>query len=396
MAGKRRTVFVFWFALFRGVSFRLTIPACVDVQKTGNAIRALGRLATLSASRKNNNAGTSQTNSPRPSISGAPFTAPVIDLRMPSVHEECDDDKTKLKDPRSCNERSDSGFSECSNCSTPSASCVCNLTLLDKNQSIIEEQSSSSNEPEDTKTEDEKTATDLSGTVSSDQDIRSEVSSLKYDEASKSPCMDEENVVASLKVPARSELFKDDRGEIERRKLSLINTAKKAASLKHEVSLEKLKKSNKVAMLMEKFETSSAPSYKVKSVVTNGASRDFRTNSMTTIDCNKACDVPKQKSVDSTNTFRSDSYFSANSKSPTRNSTSPTTFRLSNKVREVTERLSRPKQPILIDDSTNQTARFGSDREAGRVMQPETLKHLSNTKNFCFHSKLFESLKFPN
>lgn len=279
---------------------------------------------------------------------------------MPSVHEECDDDKTKPKDPRSCNERSDSGFSECSNCSTPSASCVCSLMLLDKTQAIIEEQSSSSNEPEDTKTEEEKTATEVCSMVSFDQDIRSEVSSLEYDEANKSPGSDGKNIVVSFKASTRNKLFKDDRGEIERRKLTLINAARKTTSLKHEVSLEKLKKSSKVAMLMEKFETSPEPSYKVKSAVTNGAARDSRTNSMQAIDCNKACDIlkVKQKSTDSTNIFPSDSHFSANSKSPTRYSTSPTTFRLSSKVREVTERLSRPKQQILIDDSVKQNGRF--------------------------------------
>lgn len=278
---------------------------------------------------------------------------------MLSVQEETDEDKTKLKDPRSCNERSDSGFSECSNCSTPSASCVCNLTLLDKNNSIIEEQSSSSNEPDDTKTDEEKTATDVSGTVSSDQDGPSEVSSLEYDDANNSICTDRQNVVVSIKDLTRRGIIQDNCGEIERRKLSLINTARKTASLKHEVSLEKLKKSSKVALLMEKFETSSASSHKVKPAVTNVASRDSRINSMPTIDCNKLCGASKPKSPDSVNNFRSNSYFSANSRSPTRNSTSPTTFRLSNKVREVTERLSRPKQQILLDDSNSkQTARF--------------------------------------
>lgn len=281
---------------------------------------------------------------------------------MTSVKEEGEDDKMKLKDPRSCNERSDSGFSECSNCSTPSASCVCNLTLLDKNQSIIEEPSSSSNEPDDSKTaEEEKAASDVSGTVSSDQDIRSEVSSLEYDDANKSlSADDDQNVVVSLKVLPQREMLNDERSEVEKRKISLMNTAKKNASLKHEVSLEKLKKSSKVAMLMEKFETSSVPSYKVKSAVTNGASGDFQTNSMPSVDCSKAFDVPKQKSPpDSTNVFRSDSHSSANSKSPTRGPTSPTTFRLSSKVREVTERLSRPKQQIAIDDSASKlNARF--------------------------------------
>lgn len=154
---------------------------------------------------------------------------------MTSVHEEEDDGANhppatsaenhlsidKLNHPRSCNERSDSGFSECSNCSTPSASCLCNLTLLDKNQSIIEEKSSSSssssNEPEETtesigaETEG-KAAADESFTVSSDHDIRSEISSLEYDDANKSTCDDNQNVVVSIRVPTRRELFQDEHG----------------------------------------------------------------------------------------------------------------------------------------------------------------------------------------
>lgn len=263
-------------------------------------------------------------------------------------------------------ERSDSGFSECSNCSTPSASCVCNLTLLDKTQSIIEEQSNSnnssssstSNEPEETtesirpETE-EKTATaDESFTVSSDHEIRSEISSLEYDDANKSSCDDNQNVVVSIRVPTRRELFQDEHGdllsEVGRRKVSLENTAKKcSAPIKHEVSLEKLKKTNKVALLMEKFESSacSVPSSRAKTAVTNG----LTTN--TAFDDVKVFDVPRTPTEDEAN-FYDSHYFTAQSNSPTRNATNPTTLRLSDRVREVTERLSRPKQTSLLDSSS--------------------------------------------
>lgn len=71
---------------------------------------------------------------------------------MSNLSEERDDTDASRTRPencvkqdrsKSCNERSDSGFSECSNCSTPSTSCVCNATVIDRNQSIIEETSSS-------------------------------------------------------------------------------------------------------------------------------------------------------------------------------------------------------------------------------------------------------------
>lgn len=332
------------------------------------------------------------------------------DSRMTSVHEEDDDNNSqhllthlsekctlvdKLKDPRSCNERSDSGFSECSNCSTPSASCVCNLTLLDKNQSIIEEQSSnsgcsnssssssSSNEPEETTESirpetDEKTATaDESLNANSDQD-RSEISSLEYDDANKSTCGDNQNIAVSIRVPTRRELFQDEHGdllgEVERRKLSLDNTANKAMSFKHEVSLEKLKKNSKVALLMEKFETSncasaSIPSYRIKSSVTSSRLRGLSTNknSMTAFDDENTFDVPQSLSNDFINSSPLDFQFVAKSKSPTRNSTNPTTFRLSSRVREVTERLSRPKQPSSEESTKgilkHNTGAFDRSRE---------------------------------
>lgn len=294
------------------------------------------------------------------------------DSRMTSVNEEDDssskntshiaEQSDKLKDPRSCNERSDSGFSECSNCSTPSASCVCsNLTLLDKNKSIIEEQtnrSSSSDDTEETESfqpkTDEKLATaDESFTVSSDHDIRSEISSLEYDDANKSTCDDNQNIVMSIRVPTRRELFQDEHGDllsdIERRKVSLENTTRKASSVKHEGSLEKLKKNNKVALLMEKFETSncsnSHPNYKLKSHV---LSKGLSAYPQCMADM-KPCGMSKISRKETTNDSPFDSYFTA--KSPTRSSTNPTTFRLSNRVREVTDRLSRPKQPTSMEES---------------------------------------------
>lgn len=248
----------------------------------------------------------STANSPRPSIAvgttyNSSLNSRVNDSRMTRLNEEDDSgeagnflspEKTttfalreKSKDPRSCNERSDSGFSECSNCSTPSASCVCNMILLDKTQSIIEEQSSgSSNEPEETTTEiDGKAETaDESFAVSSDHDIRSEISSLEYDDANKSSaCDDNQNIVVSIRVPTRRELFQDEHGdllsEVERRKVSLERTTKKISTIKQELSLEKLKKSNKVSMLMEKFEAAKSSDFKTKSTtVTNGEPKGLR------------------------------------------------------------------------------------------------------------------------
>ncbi|XP_039229321.1 titin isoform X7 [Drosophila yakuba] len=102
-------------------------------QKTGNAIRALGRMANLSVSRRNSAIAMGVLSSPRPSISGlGMLTASAIgggtSSQMTSLHEEEDDFSgemppvekrtvLKLRDKSQCSERSDSGYSECSNCS---------------------------------------------------------------------------------------------------------------------------------------------------------------------------------------------------------------------------------------------------------------------------------------
>lgn len=101
-------------------------------KKTGNAIRALGRMATLSASRRNSAIAMGASNSPRPSISGLSMlgAAHVNNTQMASLNEEEDDFSVdmpqvekrkagtgvlKLRDKSQCSERSDSGYSECSN-----------------------------------------------------------------------------------------------------------------------------------------------------------------------------------------------------------------------------------------------------------------------------------------
>lgn len=276
----------------------------------------------------------------------------------------------RLKNPRSCNERSDSGFSECSNCSTPSASCMCNLPLSEKKSSILEEQSSiSSNDPEESTDSarprtDEKTAVDDSSALSSEHDIRSEISSLEYDDVNKSTCDESQNIVVSLKVPTRRELYQNEQGdllnEVERRKLSLEKTARKASSFKHEIPTDKMRRS-KVALLMEKFETSrSIPTStsKTKFASTNGTDlskvlticQSNNPASITAFDCVKSFEVEKKCGGEGFNDFSSDFHFVAKPKPATRNTTNPTTFRLSSRVREVTERLSRPKQ--YVEEST--------------------------------------------
>lgn len=312
---------------------------------------------TLSAASRKSSTGV--VSSPRPSISVAYNDANtnfVADSRMTSVDEEVINANDKLKDPRVCNERSDSGFSECSNCSTPSASCLCNLTHIDKSDTIVEEQySSSTAEPGE----------------ESQSESRSEISSIEYDE--KTNCDDnEEEIVLSIRVPTLPV------SEIERRKVSLGNeTIKKTTSAaREEFSLEKLKKTSKVALLMEKFEaTSSSPpaasptNFKFKAAVTNESDDGDEglikstpsnpPNSVQSITNNvKICDLTKKgSSINAEHeTNHNSTIFLAHStrKSPTNYTT---TFRLSERVKEATERLSKPKQQATSPTSMDKTTK---------------------------------------
>lgn len=93
------------------------------LQKTGNAIRALGRMVTLSANSRRNSSTSSSSPSPRPSLATS---------RMSSLGEEPDTDTNKTNRSRVCSERSDSGISDCSSINT-------NRPLMGKKYSICEE-----------------------------------------------------------------------------------------------------------------------------------------------------------------------------------------------------------------------------------------------------------------
>lgn len=337
------------------------------------------------ASRKSSSGGVSSHSSPRPSITGASLNYPsqnnnfINDTRMTSVDEETTDASNnnllctndKLKDPRVCNERSDSGFSECSNCSTPSASCVCNhpsMPHIEKSDTIVEEQNSSSASTSTIEPADES---------HTDHDARSEISSLEFDDngggGDRTNCdngsgcaHEEEDIVLSIRVPTRRELYQNEFGvpmsEIERRKVSLENdSAKKqkktttSDAAREEFSLEKLKKSSKVALLMEKFEKGKAP------VTNDEESPSSPTNSLdVVVFVDEMCDLAKNDANHASNT----SFIStakcpspaATRKSPTNQTT---TFRLSDRVREVTERLSKPKQLAMATTTPEKNTKTG-------------------------------------
>jgi hypothetical protein len=237
------------------------------------------RHLTLSAASRKN----TSTSSPRAALAYETNTISSFDNQMLRVNESdesgnaCD----KLKDPRICNERSDSGFSECSNCSTPSASCICHLTSSqhhDKSDTIIEENHRNSSE---SSIEPHEISTSIDAEViNSDH----EVSSLEYDD--KANCDNNDIIAVSIQVPIRQELYQDEHAtnEIELRKASLENITRKLSLEKHSEYSEllNLKKINKVALLTEKFNCNDdkiAKNEKAKSPttysVTNGKGLPF-------------------------------------------------------------------------------------------------------------------------
>lgn len=160
------------------------------IQKTGNAIRALGRMAILSANtRRNSSSSNTSNNSHRPSVDNGSAASEIIKPKMQPLSEEESvpepiplpplniekvrvDDETdnasqaemksaivangfrennaRLTKEKTCTERSDSGFSDCSNNSNGNTTgnfvhSSSNVTavhpLLKKINSIMEEKS---------------------------------------------------------------------------------------------------------------------------------------------------------------------------------------------------------------------------------------------------------------
>lgn len=221
-------------------------------------------MQTLSASRRNSAANNSAPNSPRPSISGSLYNNVATtsnNTRMSSVNEEEDESlifesqqkhlnlpkqslcSDKVKEIRSCSERSDSGFSECSSCYTASSQCVCSHSLFERSTSIAEENRQIGGEEENSMAEVlNKRLEEIVET------INSEVSSLDYEEANGTPQSVESPPNKEITPVAHRKI-----SDIEKRKISLENLMNKPQQIKNEFSLGKLKKSNNFSLLKEKF-----------------------------------------------------------------------------------------------------------------------------------------------
>lgn len=166
----------------------------------------------------------------------------------------------KQKNTKTCNERSDSGFSECSSCSTPSTSCVCGGSLEKSADGEKTESKSLATEP-------------LFAGESSAGPLKLVVPTLEMFVAHNptSKAVTPKNDVVQHVEPSNLETSRHEEStnELEKHKVFLEKTTKKTPTYKHGV--EQLKKNSKVAALKEKFEKSDCvspvPSFHAKSTV---------------------------------------------------------------------------------------------------------------------------------
>ncbi|XP_055839411.1 myosin light chain kinase, smooth muscle-like isoform X1 [Episyrphus balteatus] len=354
-------------------------------QKTGNAIRALGRMANLSASRRNSAVSTagSVPSSPRPSLSGTSIFSANATGHMTSLNEEEDDfnpelpsvelklnvrNSLKVRDKTQCSERSDSGFSECSNCSGGvNSSCHCPNTVVDRSNTTTTTKDSEEDQsplsvavPHDilkTKLEEiaktqlvehdgSQTATHESKVLWENKPVHKEkdLEESPYSE-SKSPDLQFNLDHKSPNVATDPIMRSDFTNTIKMRKKSLENNLLKEKAKPPKVILET---SGKVSMLKNKFSQGPA----VKSVSNNF---ECKTNPKPSNDVNRPKNVfdrltSSNKSNGPSKTCASISL--PGSPLPTR---SATTMRLSGRVKEATERLSQPKTPQATRKFTNNT-----------------------------------------
>ncbi|KAJ6643194.1 Myosin light chain kinase, smooth muscle [Pseudolycoriella hygida] len=313
-------------------------------QKTGNAIRALGRMATLSAnSRRNSAASAAVPISPRPSITGTMTTTAI--QHMSSLNEEEDrstellqanisdsnsESKTKNK---TCNERSDSGFSECSNCSEKMP-CICSQQTIDKNLVITEEKCLNDEdgvhadrklshdllqikleEIADTQIDDDQATTDSSTSIASINTSSTSQNGSHTQETKRSQCFNDIKISVTSDTPTKPNLSRSssvdigtspvDKGPIMRSDFTntinmrkqwleqnahkekqavgpvtrtLIEATGKVSKLKQRFSLEKLETANSNGKTVSTFERSNPSSMTAAS---NKRALDRLSNSLT-------------------------------------------------------------------------------------------------------------------
>lgn len=185
----------------------------------------------------------------------------------------------KQKNTKTCNERSDSGFSECSSCSTPSASCVCSGASLENSGPAVENKITTSL----TSTKESQLASE---TLAGPLELVVPTLELFVENNPTLKTVTPKNDVVLHAEPLKLETSKHEEStnELGKLKVFLEKTSKKAPTCKQ---VEQPKKNSKVAALMEKFEktdfVSPMPSFRAKSTVANRESTGLSTNPMSVL-----------------------------------------------------------------------------------------------------------------
>ncbi|XP_023297882.2 myosin light chain kinase, smooth muscle isoform X8 [Lucilia cuprina] len=349
-------------------------------QKTGNAIRALGRMATLSASRRNSvasNAG-SVSNSPRPSVSGVTILNPNISVQMGSLHEEDDDfsielpsSELKRRNPTvlhksQCSERSDSGYSECSNCSASGTiQCQCSSNNKDSVDQVTNEDLSLSVPHDLLKLKLEEIAHQADSNIEEVKlelvvpnekcpqldDNQNELKSLNIVNTDEKiiPIVEEQLDVLNKELnPSTQPIMRSDfTNTIQMRKKSLENSLQKDKQLKPVSKSMLFEQPGKVSMLKNKFsnmQSQVSSNFNITTTTTFAKSKDcmdvlkLKRNIVT-----EACPNKTTSSSTSSTSSLHTQYSTSlpNSPIPTRKTNASSAFRLSDRVREVTDRLAQ-------------------------------------------------------
>ncbi|KAI8127587.1 smooth muscle, Myosin light chain kinase [Lucilia cuprina] len=385
-------------------------------QKTGNAIRALGRMATLSASRRNSvasNAG-SVSNSPRPSVSGVTILNPNISVQMGSLHEEDDDfsielpsSELKRRNPTvlhksQCSERSDSGYSECSNCSASGTiQCQCSSNNKDSVDQVTNEDLSLSVPHDLLKLKLEEIAHQADSNIEEVKlelvvpnekcpqldDNQNELKSLNIVNTDEKiiPIVEEQLDVLNKELnPSTQPIMRSDfTNTIQMRKKSLENSLQKDKQLKPVSKSMLFEQPGKVSMLKNKF-----------SNMQSQVSSNFNITTTTFAKSKDCMDVLKLKrnivteacpnkttssSTSSTSSLHTQYSTSLpNSPIPPRKTNASSAFRLSDRVREVTDRLAQ--QQTVCTEARRMQKSPSPNRK--KILSPNFL--FLNMKNYYF------------
>lgn len=359
-------------------------------------------MATLSANSRRNSAATSQ-NSPRPSITGCMITN--LKSQMQSLNEEedltdmietklntIDESNTgvKIKNKVLCSERSDSGFSECSNCSGPSNIVHCNCFKTNSNadtncenkitlphdilQSKLEKiaEYQCGNEEKTLSTESSKSLSDNSNSLTPRTEEFSSDDNKSKDE--------------TIEINLKSNHLTT--GTIAMRKKSLENSfIKDSNSIKINTDKKLSEKYGKVSLLKEKFSTLErqnekklnnsvtiprSPLITRRTGLKNDSIIESKGNKTNCMDVkNLNTNSNSNLSLNNTNNTKTNSNsslansrnkFEGSSSAPSSPGFSPrTAIRLSGRVKEVTERLSAPKtNPSIRQHSSTSSSSSSS------------------------------------